>query len=236
MHYPLTIYWMLCHSLQVTSVEADFKERVHLTVHYIGAEIELNAIPLLSELALLLPQHDIDIVLFGPCVFNIGREGLTSAHKSSLIERTARDNTIPIFTYKAPEACGSGSVRVFLHTKANHWTKRDLPTYGRRPDYPDALIACNAGLFTYDAMEGVVRASFECRIPFVVTDYKQYMLESNSDTISQMSRVAYPRLHTPPQPVEMNPFHRPGQRFIFRADLAPDMDNGFILVVYNRAD
>jgi hypothetical protein len=63
-----------------------------LTVHYIGAdsEVEFNFIPMyaasvdssvlanfgnrFSELALLLPYHDLDIVFFGPCVFHIGRE------------------------------------------------------------------------------------------------------------------------------------------------------------------
>jgi hypothetical protein len=94
---------MLTETLNITS--AGSKEcRVHLTVHYIGAEVELNFIPMyaasvdlsvltnsglrFSELALLFPYHDLDIVFFGPCVFHIGREGLKSGHRSSLISRT----------------------------------------------------------------------------------------------------------------------------------------------------
>ncbi|KAJ6465616.1 hypothetical protein C8R47DRAFT_1154686 [Mycena vitilis] len=39
MHYPLSIYWMLTETLNVASVESK-ESRVHLTVHYIGAEVD----------------------------------------------------------------------------------------------------------------------------------------------------------------------------------------------------
>ncbi|KAJ6592677.1 hypothetical protein B0H19DRAFT_1245516 [Mycena capillaripes] len=65
-HYPMSIYWMLTETLNVASLGSK-EPRAHLTVHYIGAELELNFIPILSELALLLPHHDVDIVFFGPC-------------------------------------------------------------------------------------------------------------------------------------------------------------------------
>ncbi|KAJ7237958.1 hypothetical protein C8J57DRAFT_1087093 [Mycena rebaudengoi] len=223
MHYPMTIYWMLTKILNVASVGLK-ESHAHLTVHYIGAEVELNFIPIFSELALLLPHHDLDIVFFGPCVFHIGREGLKDEHRSSLISSAVHDRNAAIFTYNAPEVCGSGRVRVFLHTAAKYWTVDDLLKYGRKPD---AILACNAGLFTYDASESVVRASLRYKIPFAVTDYQQYMLESNSSTISQLT---YPRI--PPEPVQLNPFHRPGQRHIPRDNFAPNLDNGFILVVY----
>ncbi|KAJ7866160.1 hypothetical protein B0H13DRAFT_1636807 [Mycena leptocephala] len=198
MNHPMSIYWMLTETLNITS--AGSKEcRVHLTVHYIGAEVELNFIPIFSELALLFQYHDLDNVFFGPCVFHIGREGLKNGHRSS---RTVRDGSAAIFTYEAPEACGSGRVRVFFHTAAKYWNIQDLPAYGRKPD---AIITCNAGLFTYDASENVVRASLRYKIPFAFTDYQQYMLENNSSSISQ---ITYPYL--PPRPVQLNPFHRPG--------------------------
>ncbi|KAJ7675630.1 hypothetical protein DFH06DRAFT_663438 [Mycena polygramma] len=219
MHYPLSIYWMLTETLKVASIKSK-ESRVHLTVHYIGAEVELNFIPIFAELALLLPQHDVDLVLFGPCVYYLGREGVKPEHRSSLIGRFVPDSRVPIFTYDAPEACGSGSIRVLLHTETKHWTISGLPTYGSEPD---AILACNAGLFTYDASLDVVRGALRYKIPFAVTDYQQYMLESNALTISKTG-ITLP-------PVKLNPFHKPGQRDCRRSVLAPDLVNGFILAV-----
>ncbi|KAJ7675627.1 hypothetical protein DFH06DRAFT_1122458 [Mycena polygramma] len=176
MHYPLSIYWMLTDTLKVASSGSE--SRVHLTVHYIGAEVELNFIPI----------------------------------------------RVPIFSYDAPEACGSGSIRVLLHTATKHWTIPDLPTYGPKPD---AILACNAGLFTYDASLDVVRGALRYKIPFAVTDYQQYMLERNDSTVSKISSF---RRGTP-RPVQLNPFHRPGQRGDGRTVLAPNLVNGFILAV-----
>ncbi|KAJ6465617.1 hypothetical protein C8R47DRAFT_991372, partial [Mycena vitilis] len=130
----------------------------------------------------------------------------------------------PIFSYNAPEECGSGSIRVLLHTATKHWTIPDLPSYGPKPDATYSILACNAGLFTYDASMDVVRGALRYKIPFAVTDYLQYMLESNDLTVSSMRRGT-------PRPVQLNPFHRPGQRGDGRSVLAPNLVNGFILAV-----
>ncbi|KAJ6465630.1 hypothetical protein C8R47DRAFT_991349 [Mycena vitilis] len=219
MHYPLSIYWMLTDTLKVASSGSE--SRVHLTVHYIGAEVELNFIPIFAEIAILLPRHDVDLVLFGPCVYYLGLEGAKSEHQSSLIGRSVRDSRVPIFTYDAPEACGSGSIRVLLHTATKHWTIPDLPSYGPKPD---AILACNAGLFTYDASREVMAAALGYKIPFAVTDYQQYMLESNASSISKIG-ITLP-------PVKLNPFHRPGQRSVGRSVLTPSLENGFVLAVF----
>lgn len=51
MHYPLTVYWMLAKTLNLVSIKPeDTKNRVHLTAHYIGAEVELNFIPMYAYL------------------------------------------------------------------------------------------------------------------------------------------------------------------------------------------
>ncbi|KAJ6465623.1 hypothetical protein C8R47DRAFT_46954 [Mycena vitilis] len=220
MHYPLSIYWMLTETLNVASVESK-ESRVHLTVHYIGAEVELNFIPIFAEIALLLPQHDVELILFGPCVYYLGRKGSKTEHRSSLIGHSAHDSRVPIFSYNAPEECGSGSIRVLLHTATKHWTIPDLPSYGPKPD---AILACNAGLFTYDASMDVVRGALRYKIPFAVTDYLQYMLENNVSSISKIG-ITLP-------PVKLNPFHRPGQRDVRRSVLAPSLENGFVLAVF----
>jgi hypothetical protein len=47
MHYPLTVYQLLVHTLKLTSPQAGSAEdRKSLVVHYIGAEIELNFLPM----------------------------------------------------------------------------------------------------------------------------------------------------------------------------------------------
>ncbi|KAJ7675649.1 hypothetical protein DFH06DRAFT_1466480 [Mycena polygramma] len=221
MHYPLSIYWMLTETLKVATIGPK-ESRVRLTVHYIGAEVELNFIPIFAEIALLLPQHDVDLILFGPCVYYLGREGVKSEHQSSLIGRSAHDSHVPIFTYDAPDACGSGSLRVLAHTATKDWSISGMATYGPKPD---AIVACNAGLFTYDGSLEVVLAALAHKIPFAVTDYQQYMLESCASTISKTFT------HGTLPPVELNPFHKPGQRDCRRSVLAPSLENGFILAV-----
>jgi hypothetical protein len=47
MHFPLTVYWLLVDTLKVTSPQAgSTEERKSLVVHYIGAETELNFLPM----------------------------------------------------------------------------------------------------------------------------------------------------------------------------------------------
>ncbi|KAJ7167900.1 hypothetical protein C8R46DRAFT_258388 [Mycena filopes] len=220
MHYPLTVYRMLTHTLGITAAgPSKSSKRVSLTVHYIGAEIELNFIPLFSELALLLPNYDINLVFFGPCVYNIGKTALKSKHRASLLTRAMQDDT-PVFTYDAPAASGAGRLCVFLHTATKLWAP---PSYGLKPD---ALVACNAGLFVYPGADALVRASMRQGIPFAVSDYQQYMLESNSAVVAHMQGH-----RAPPKEVVMNPFQRPGQRHYTKSNLAPSMENGFLLVV-----
>ncbi|KAJ7210802.1 hypothetical protein GGX14DRAFT_565402 [Mycena pura] len=190
MHFPLSIYWMIVNTLKltcITSVEPNNRPR--LTIHYIGAEKELNFVPIFSELALLLPNHDLDLVFFGPCIFYIGQKSLEPAHRSSLLAPTAHDNSQPVFTYTAPDSNG----------------------YGRAPD---AILACNAGLFTYDASEGV------------------YMLEGNAVSMAALGRAM--GVDESSQVVELNPFHRPGQRFVALDNMAPNLVNGFTMAVYSN--
>ncbi|KAJ6600214.1 hypothetical protein B0H10DRAFT_2230932 [Mycena sp. CBHHK59/15] len=229
MHYPLSIYWMLVNTLKLTCVTSEeLKNRPHLTIHYIGAEVELNFLPIFSELALLLPNHDLDLVFFGPCVFHIGQKSLEPAYRTSMLARKAHDNIEPVFIYTAPDSSGAGSLRLVLHTETKYWTPSGLPTYGRAPD---ALLACNAGLFTYDASHDAVRAALVLEIPFAVTDYQQFMLEGNALSMAPWRATCG---LTDSQPIDLNPFHRPGQRFLSRENIAPNLVNGFTMAVYNK--
>lgn len=47
MHYPLTVYHLLVNVLSVTSPShGSFEDRQTLNIHYLGAEVELNMLPL----------------------------------------------------------------------------------------------------------------------------------------------------------------------------------------------
>ncbi|KAF7329095.1 Zinc finger MYND domain-containing protein 15 [Mycena kentingensis (nom. inval.)] len=234
MHYPLTVYWMLVHSLGVAGhAIPSSKTRTKLTIHYIGAEIELNFLPIFSELALLLPQHDIEIVLFGPCVHRLGLRA-SAAGNTSLALAATRDPAVPIFSYTAPDSCGSGIINIFLHTKTKNWDTNVLDTMVvKHHRKPTAIVALNAGLFCYDASSALVHGAVLRRIPFVVSDYQEYMVMRNGIAI-EGDRIAKEMKHRCGI-TELNPFHRPGQRHINNCVATPMLENGFILPVVTGA-
>ena len=170
-----------------------------------------------SELALLLPYHDIKLVLFGASVARIVKEAKKTP--GSLATKS------PTFTYTAPPECGSGSVSIHLHSKSDFWSTTNNVR-------PDALIACNAGLMSYSEWHPVIQAAHLKRIPFATTDYTEEIVENQRD----MTPVVLAWAHIPAPPIEklkiqMNPFQRPGQRNQPMSRL-PNAINGFTCVVY----
>jgi len=70
LHWPLSIYRLL-YLLGFVPSENDRGGRRKLNIHCLGIEAELNALPVFGELALLLPNTDVDIVMFGRCPYDI---------------------------------------------------------------------------------------------------------------------------------------------------------------------
>ncbi|KDR71612.1 hypothetical protein GALMADRAFT_74898 [Galerina marginata CBS 339.88] len=230
MNYPLSVYQMLVNCLEVASPKAGRPDkRIPLHVHLLGVEVELNYLPLFSEIALLLPYHDIKLVLFGGAVARLVKEAQTSP--GSLASKS------PVFTYQSPPECGSGAISVYLHSASANWSARGnypaLEMYGSRPD---ALVACNAGLASYREWTEVIQAVHVERIPFATTEYIEQSVEHQRDVMPMMlsGTSASPRPFEEYE-IQLNPFQRPGQRQVPMYRL-PNLINGFTLVVFKTKD
>ncbi|KAF9065209.1 hypothetical protein BDP27DRAFT_1298363 [Rhodocollybia butyracea] len=229
MHYPMSVYQMLVHCLKVTSPSAGRESnRVNLNVHLLGVEVELNFVPLFSELALLLPFHDIQMTLVGP-----GAQQLLDKaknHPSSIAIKCFSSPPSPIFTYSAPPECGSSTISIYLST-STMWEPATLPT-------PDALIACNAGLISYRGWSLVISTALFMRLPFASTEYMEQSAEDQRNYVLRMLKAGGREPPNDPavdHPIELNPFHCPGQRAIPMFRL-PNLFNGFTLVVHKTPE
>lgn len=136
-------------------------------------------------------------------------------------------STQPIFSYKAPQECGSGKIDVFLHGREPSWCHPNYSPYGD----PDALIACNAGLGSYPDWIPVIKTAHELEIPFGVTEYTEQSCEHQ--------RRYFPRMVGPgvkprkDYAIDLNPFQSPGQRAIPQYRL-PNVINGFTITVVKK--
>jgi hypothetical protein len=173
----------------------------------------------MAELALLLPYHDIKLVMFGVAVQNLV--------EASWRTPNAVANQSPVYAYRAPDACGAGAITVHLHGATATWAPDT--SYG----IPDVLVACNAGLGSYHEWMPVIRAAHMLDIPFGVTEYAEQSAEHQRKMFPEIIRG------TPAPPREeyeiaLNPFQRPGQRGIPSIRL-PNVSNGFTIVVVGKS-
>ncbi|KAF9229504.1 hypothetical protein BS17DRAFT_771549 [Gyrodon lividus] len=238
MHYPLTVYQLLVHVLNITSPTRNSPEhRQILNVHYLGAESELNMLPLFSELALLLPYTDIKLTFFGFAVHGIVQQ----AKKKSIAAKAKRNE--PVYTYTSPASMGGSTLLIYLHGEHENWDPRFASI---TDDTPDAIVALNAGLLAYKAWAYVILYCHIENMPFGVTEYAEQSAELQRDSFSEMINNAIPslgpRLSTaelenlvkPRQyPIVFNQFQRPGQRNISTTRL-PSVSNGFTIKVIGK--
>ncbi|KAJ6535655.1 hypothetical protein B0H19DRAFT_1383131 [Mycena capillaripes] len=105
--HVLTVYYLLTETLKLKVVDPHRSsgEKQIVDVHYLGAETELNYLPLFSELALLLPNTHINITFFSPATPNL----MGLAKQSSLIARQLRpfkgvwDRSVMMLAPKDPD-------------------------------------------------------------------------------------------------------------------------------------
>ncbi|KAL4069501.1 hypothetical protein J3A83DRAFT_3572948 [Scleroderma citrinum] len=235
MHYPLTVYQLLVPVLHLTSPSRNSAERRQtLNVHYLGPEVELNMLPLFSELALLLPYTDIKLTLYGFAVYNIVKQ----AKKGSLAMKAKRNE--PVYAYTSPSSMGESTLAIYLHGQHENWDPR-IPSMTN--NHPDAIVSANAGLINYKAWQGVILYCHVENIPFAVTEYAEQSAElqvaalpqilhhyastlHGKMTTSSLQTLLSPRTY----PIEFNPFQRPGQRYLGNTRL-PNVPNGFTIKV-----
>lgn len=174
-----------------------------------------------------MPYHDIKLVGFGSGVQKLVVEA-KKKHPTSLAASTTLST--PVFTYEAPDECGSGTIAIHLDGSSKTWRR---PTSSSSK--PDALVACNAGLGSYAEWIPVVQAAHELNIPFGVTEYAEQSAESQRANFPKMlwGSSANPK-SIDEYTIDLNPFQRPGQRGIPMHRL-PNIVNGFTLVVVKKS-
>ncbi|TFY74497.1 hypothetical protein EWM64_g9515 [Hericium alpestre] len=232
MDFPLTAYYLLNDVLKlVDQSEGSGKRR--LLVHYIGAEVELNFLPLFSELALLLPDTHIDLVIYGKAAYDL----VQMACKDFPQSIATRDI---VWSYTAPKKTGGGSIEIRLAGDSDTWSRHDIIDKRKRPD---ALLGLNAGLLSYTTWSEPMQFSHILSIPFAVTDYAEQTMYTtvNSDSLPRMFASMAAQFRAFPEyaavankqrthPVTVNPFHRPGQRGLPVVRM-PNYYNGFAMPV-----
>ncbi|TDL26530.1 hypothetical protein BD410DRAFT_524864 [Rickenella mellea] len=169
LHWPLSIYRLL-YLLKLVPDGPVMSERQKLLIYYVGAEKELDSLPVFGELALLLPNTDIEIVMFGPSLYDIVKK----AKSRSLASREF------VYEYRAPDECGSGSVRIRLHKKSALWDP--VEDFSRVP-MPDVIIGLDSGISSYPSWHNIVGVSRALSIPFGVTEFGRPSLDLDKTKI-----------------------------------------------------
>ncbi|KAJ7176407.1 hypothetical protein C8R43DRAFT_1198094 [Mycena crocata] len=207
MHYSMSIYWLLVDAL-----------------NYIGAEVELNFISLFSQLALLLPYIDIELVFFSQAVHTIVSKAKAS-HSKSLAAQALPSS--PIYSYTAPEESDSGEIRIFLNGSADYWNLADADpspsAYGKPASGPTPRGT--QSMYTRTRWKSL----------FGVTGYAEQLCETQLLMFSRLleSEAMRPgsvmgRVPGAPSaeacrraasngwdyPIKLNPFMPPGQRLV----------------------
>jgi hypothetical protein len=98
-----------------------------------------------SELALLLPNTDIQLVLFG----KPGHDLVHWARKE--YPGCIATNDI-VWQYTAPRKSGGGSIKIRIHSKDEIWN-RNVAQSG---PLPDVMVGLNAGIMAYQTWAEVV--------------------------------------------------------------------------------
>ena len=150
LHYPLTLYHLLTSflKLDVDRPSAGSSDPRKVLVHWVGAERELDIIPLFAELALLLPGTDITVQMVGPSVVELVEEVKGGGGEEVCL---VTQPTRTVLDY-----CVHGRVRVQLVSVNDYtaWCRHDDAELPYRK--PDLLFGANAGLVSYPAWQNVL--------------------------------------------------------------------------------
>lgn len=216
LEFPLTLYFA------ITQVPRLMRES-RITVHLVGAEKELEFLPLFAELALLLPHTHISIVLFGEELARCRHD----APKGSLALAST------LFEYATPSCFdASAEHRVTITWEPEHATWQDALGSGAI-EPPDLLFAPNAGVAAYPAWKNAIFVAALARVTIATSEYCEWSVEMEVDTykmvLQQAQQSGYDVATASPNRF-LNPFRNPGQR-PFPWNLAPNLSNGFCTIL-----
>ncbi|TDL16733.1 hypothetical protein BD410DRAFT_822787 [Rickenella mellea] len=232
LHWPLTIYRLL--SILGLVPEEVPVNRKKLVLYYIGVEKELDLLPVFGELAILLPNTDVEMVMFGQRAYEL----VSKAKPLALASKEY------VFEYQAPAEYGSGSLRIRLDKTAPYWDPTTLLPNKLRPD---VILGLNAGISTYEQWRMVFAISRALDIPFAISEYSRQSLVDDEVNHRPMVLIGITnpviREHVPREkltemlesldkPCEkaLNPFMQPGPKVSMATNL-PMATNGFTCII-----
>lgn len=211
----LTVYQMLYHSLKIA------RPGKALTVYMLGAETELNQLPIFSELAYLLPGVCLRLVLISPAVKTICGKAAETPKRSVL--KSAPDGLV--LDVCAPAKAGGGRVCVQLDEREFVFSR--FSAHGNT--LPDAVVALNAGLDTYQTWPRAMAQILHHRVQYVFSDQTAFSnCKDHLESLSQGITMATGGSVSPPSAENhLKPFHGVVNRDI-RVVSIPNINNGYI--------
>ena len=100
-----------------------------------------------SELALLLPNTDIQLVFFG-------KPGYDLVHWARKEYPGCIATNDIVWNYTAPRKSGGGSIKIQIHSKDENWNRNVAQS-----SLPDVMVGLNAGIMAYHTWAEVVLIS-----------------------------------------------------------------------------
>lgn len=215
----LTVYQMLFHNLGLYAkwIKRPKKKR---QVYLLGVEVELNFIPLFTELAYLLPGIDLTIHMVSPAAKQLCTEG--AKFPDSIL---AQSHNNIVLDAHAPSAIGGGRIRVELVDESEYFA--DLASM--KSFSADAILGLNAGLATYSAWIPTLRKTLVCKMPFAFSDQTNLgqrlaeVIWFPQEVVGDFQSIDMPSLQ-----IKLNPFHGVISRDVV-AIRVPNINNGYIL-------
>ncbi|EEB91972.1 hypothetical protein MPER_09585 [Moniliophthora perniciosa FA553] len=144
--------------------------------------------------------------------------------RGNMSSLAAKAPSHPVFEYRSPEECGDSSISIFL-SDIPYWNKQDVQSIST----VDAIVACNAGILCYSQWNDVILTSVEEGVPFAITEYRERHAECQREHFAQLYKN--PSISSELNPIEVNPFHRPGRNGNPSWAKTPNHPNGFTVVV-----
>eukprot|EP00457_Paulinella_chromatophora_P004177 gb/GEZN01004187.1/.p1 GENE.gb/GEZN01004187.1/~~gb/GEZN01004187.1/.p1 ORF type:complete len:517 (-),score=59.01 gb/GEZN01004187.1/:458-1819(-) len=175
LQYPLTLYYIM-------SKLGLLRKKGTVLVHYIGAEHELNFLPVFQELAVLCPHIDLVIQMVGPDVAELfTQSGASTPCLLTVAQASGKPGEVLDF-----QAFGRVRVQLVRAAEYTSWAAQQDSVGNVKPDL---VFAPNAGLLVYSTWQSVVCSCLCFRIPAVFSDYGESSLEliRHSDNASSSS-------------------------------------------------
>lgn len=239
LHWALSFYMCLRELGFVEKTPALDGKRRSLKIDCIGAARELAVLSSFGELALLLPNTDLEIKMVS-----------LEAHASVKRMRGNYEKFPEFFSYTAPQSLGAGRVRIVFHALTPTYNPLDKQLFASASTRPDAVIALLGGIGRYPSeWLPVTTACIRHGVPFAVTEYCEQSLTATHQLVRMGLRQFAQSLHREwlgepwfreamerKAEWKVNPFMRPGMTESPPFSNIPYGENAFLYVVHPRRD